>query len=184
MTDKEFIDGFYQNNDRVISSFYKTYRFMFTSYFMTHYKKDEDYVSDLFQDSCITLCGNITNGKLTIDSLTSSLSTYLISIGKFTLMAKDRKYKEIVNDEEIQKLRFVEDDEEELKNRMDKEEFVYKTVSEMKSPCSELLTAFYWDKMSQADIARKMNYNNAESVSTQKYKCMKKLQTLINKFVD
>ena len=184
MTDQEYIDGFYQNDERVISSFYKTYRFMFTSYFMNRYKKDDDYVSDLFQDSCITMWSNITNGKLTKNNLTSSLSTYLISIGRFSLMAKDRKYKEIVNDEEIQKLRFVEDDEEELRKRMDKEEFVVQTVSEMKPPCSELLTAFYWNKMSQIQIAEKMNYNNAESVSTQKYKCMQKLKALISKYAD
>jgi hypothetical protein len=96
MTDKEYIEGFLKNDEKVISSFYRSYRFMFTSHFMSKYRKDEDYVSDLFQDSCITIWSNITNKKLTPDNLTSSLSTYLISVGRFTMMAKDRKYKEII----------------------------------------------------------------------------------------
>lgn len=181
MTDKEYIEGFLKNDEKVISSFYRSYRFMFTSHFMSKYRKDEDYVSDLFQDSCITIWSNITNKKLTPDNLTSSLSTYLISVGRFTMMAKDRKYKEIIDDNEIQKLQFVEDDENELRNKIEREEYVSKVVREMKSPCSELLTAFYWDKLSGVEIAEKLNYSGADSVSTQKYKCIQKLKNLISK---
>jgi len=98
-------------------------------------------------------------------------------------MAKDRKYREIVDDDEIRKLDFVEDDAEELKARIEREDLVERVVADMKPPCSNLLKAFYWDKLSGAEIAKKQNFSNADSVKAQKYKCMKKLKTLLKPFI-
>ena len=98
------------------------------------------------------------------------------------MMARDRKYKEILDDEAISRLRFVESDEEELKNRIEREEFIGRIVSEMKSPCAELLRAFYWDRLSGQQIAQKLGYSNPDSVKTQKHKCMGKLKALIGKY--
>ena len=84
------------------------------AFFRTHYAKDEEYILDLFQDSCIVLFKNINHGKLTEERLTCALSTYFLSIGKYTMMAKDRKYKEIVDDEELSSVLSIEDDAEEV----------------------------------------------------------------------
>ena len=183
MKDIDIINGFKGNDERIITNFYKEFRFRFCAFFRTRYSKDEEYVNDLYQDSCAVFWNNIQTGKLTIENLSSSLTTYLISIGKYTMMAKDRKYREIVNDEEIKRLNFVEDDAEELKSRIEREDFVERMVSEMKPPCSDLLKAFYWDKLSGAEIAEKQNFSNADSVKAQKYKCMKKLKSLLETFI-
>ncbi len=183
MTDKEYIRGFQSNDDRVISCFYESHRTSFFSFFRSHYSKDDPYILDLFQDSCIVLWKNIQHGKLTEDSLTSTLSTYFLSIGKYTMMAKDRKYKEIIEDDELANLHFIEDDEEELRKRVELEDFIYRMVEDMKSPCDKLLKAQYWDKMSGAEIAAQYGYSGADSVKTQKSKCIKKLRNLIAKFI-
>ena len=49
----------------------------------------------------------------------------------------------------------------------------------MKSPCAELLRAFYWDRLSGLEIAVKFGYSGPDSVKTQKHKCMGKLKQLI-----
>lgn len=183
MKDTDIINGFLRNDEKVISAFYKEFKFRFCSFFRAKFAKDEEYVNDLYQDACAVFWNNIQTGKLTTSNLTSSLSTYLISVGKYSLMAKDRKYKEIVSDNEIKKLDFVEDDAEELKKRLEREEFVERMVSEMKPPCSDLLKAFYWDKLSGAEIAEKQNFSSADSVKTQKYKCIKKLKPLLETFI-
>ena len=46
----------------------------------------------------------------------------------------------------------------------------------------ELLRRFYWDRLSGVEIAQAMNYSNADSVKTQKNKCMKKLKPIVEKF--
>mgnify|MGYP002519592679 CR=1 FL=1 len=183
MKDSDIINGFLTNDEKIITSFYQEFKFRFCTFFRTRYEKDEDYVNDLYQDACAIFWNNIQTGKLTSNNLTSSISTYLISIGKYSLMAKDRKYKEIVNDEEIKKLDFIEDDAEELKARIEREDFVERMVSEMKPPCSDLLKAVYWDKLSGSEIAERQNFSNADSVKAQKYKCMKKLKSLLETFI-
>lgn len=183
MTDVEYIRGFRSNDERTIAAFYKTIRPAFFAYFRTHFSKDDTYILDLFQDSCIVLWKNIQHGKLTEEGLKSALSTYFLSIGKYTMMAKDRKYKEIIDDDELGKLAFLEDDAQELQKRIELEDFVYRMVSEMKPPCDKLLKAQYWDKLSGAEIAEKYGYSGPDSVKTQKSKCIKKLRPLIEKFI-
>ena len=181
-TDNEIIAGFRHNNEAIIAEFYRETRDRFFSYFKIHYGKSTDYLTDLFQDSCVILWQNIRDGKLREDNLSSSLATYLLSVGKYTMMAKDRKFKEIVDDTAIMRLKFVEDDAEELKNRIERENAIDRIVQSMPSPCAELLQAFYWDKLSGQQIADKLGYSNADSVKTQKHKCMRKLKALIAKF--
>ncbi len=183
MTDVEYIRGFRNNNENVIAAFYKSARPSFFAYFRTHFSKDESYILDIFQDACIVLWNNINHGKLTEDDLRSTLSTYFLSIGKYTMMAKDRKYREIIDDEDLSRLSFIEDDAEELKKRVELEDFVYRTVKEMKPPCDKLLKAQYWDKLSGAEIAEKYGYSGPDSVKSQKSKCIKKLKPLIESFI-
>lgn len=184
MTDLEYIQGFKNNNERAINSFYNHFRQLFFAYFRSHFSKNEAYILDLFQDSCVVLWQNIRQGKLTESNLSSSLSTYFLSVGKYTMMAKDRKFKEIVNDTEISKLKFVEDDAEQLQERIEREDLVMQTVSEMKPPCDTILKAQYWDKLSGEQIAQKFGYSNADSVKAQKFKCIKKLRVILEKVIN
>ena len=183
MKDSDIINGFLRNDEQIITNFYKEFKFRFCTFFRARFSKDEEYVNDLYQDACAVFWNNVQTGKLTTANLTSSISTYLISVGKYSLMAKDRKYREIVDDDEIKKLDFVEDDAEELKERIEREDFVERMVADMKPPCSDLLKAFYWDKLSGAEIAEQQNFSNADSVKAQKYKCMKKLKPLLESFI-
>ena len=182
LTDVEYIRGFRCNDEKVISAFYRAIRPSFFAFFRQHYSKQDDYILDLFQDSCIVLWRNIQHGKLSECNLTSTLSTYLLSIGRYTMMARDRKFKEIVCDDELSLLPFIEDDSDELRRRVELEEFVFRTVREMGSPCDTLLKAQYWEKLSGAEIATRYGYAGADSVKTQKLKCIKKLRAIIEKF--
>lgn len=183
MTDAEYIQGFKRNDEKVISYFYKETRTPFFAFFRNKYFKDDAYILDLYQDACLVLWQNIQKGKLTEERMKAGLTTYFFSVGKYTMMAKDRKFKEIVNDEELSKLRFIEDDSEELRKRVELEDFVRRAVREMKAPCDKLLAAQYWEKLSGAEIAEKYGYSGPDSVKTQKAKCIKKLRPLIEKFM-
>lgn len=183
MTDIEFIQGFRNNNNRVISFFYESTRRPFFSYFSAHYSKNESYIVDLFQEACTTLWRNIKRGKLTENSLTSSLFTYFIAVGRYTMMAKDRKYKEIVDDTELVKLLQIEDDADELQRQIEQDDFICRMVNEMKPPCNVILRAYYWDGSSGAEIADECGFKNADSVKSQKYKCIQKLKPLVEKFM-
>lgn len=55
-------------------------------------------------------------------------------------------------------------------------------VSTLKAPCDELLIAQYWYRLSGTEIAKRLGYNSADSVKSQKFKCIRKLRTMIAKF--
>lgn len=184
MTDAEYIIGFKQNNQDVISDFYRTYRDGFFAFIMSLDKKPVDFVAELYSDSVVNLWKNVQRGKLTVEGLSSSLSTYLNSIGKYSLWSANRKKKDdTVGDETyFNNLSDMPADIESLMEQDALIDFVYKTAREMKPPCSDLLTAYYWDKLSMKEIAAKYNYNGENSAKTQKWKCIKKMRVIVDKF--
>lgn len=178
MTDEQIIEGFRLNDRKTINTFYSVNRDRFFSYFRNAFGKSDEELIDLYQDSCVTLWENANNGRL--KRLTSTLSTYLFAVGKYKMMANDRKFKEMASDIDLQNLNLVEDDPEEIEERESRLKIIDEIVDEMKYPCSDILRMHYWEKCSGEEIAEKMQYKNPDAVKTQKYKCMQKLKKVIS----
>lgn len=197
MTDKEYIRRFAVNDQTAIASFYDRVYPLFVSYFRNKFKKPEEYSMDLFHDSYMAMYDNILSGKLTPDNLTSSLYQYLLGIAIRKMQAGDRKshvfdqvslYRQGEGEDEILDIKVqkqiievagYEDAERKYEEMKD---FVERAVTELSPPCDELLRRFYWDRLSGTEIAQAMNYSNADSVKTQKNKCMKKLKPIVEQF--
>lgn len=197
MTDKEYIRRFAVNDQSAIAGFYDRVYPQFVLYFRNKYSKLEDYSMDLFHDSFMAMYDNILCGKLTPGNLTSSLYQYLLGIAIRKMQATDRKTHEldkvpiyhigpedeVTIDKKVQKKLMEEADTEESEKKLEElKDFVERAVSELTPPCDELLRHFYWDRMSGNEIAATMNYSNADSVKTQKSKCMKKIKPIVEQF--
>ncbi len=197
MTDKEYIRRFTVNDQAAMAGFYDRVYPQFVSYFRNKFKKPEEYSMDLFHDSYMAMYDNILCGKLTPDNLTSSLYQYLLGIAIRKMQAGDRKThefdkvpmfhtgpeEEVTLDTKVQKKLMDEADAEESEKKLNElKDFVERAVSELAPPCNELLRNFYWNRMSGNEIATAMNYSNADSVKTQKNKCMKKLKPIVEQF--
>ncbi|MCI1733706.1 MAG: sigma-70 family RNA polymerase sigma factor [Bacteroidales bacterium] len=180
MTDKEFLQCLRTKNEAIISQLYVKYRNPFFGYFFSHYQKCGFDVDDVYQDSFTTLWQNVNSGKLTEESLKCSLITYLIAVGRYILMARDRKFKEIIDDEQIKKY-FMGNvsDEEEVMEKEKRCAMIKETVKNIQEPCATLLDKFYWEDKSGEEIANDMGYKNTDTVKNQKYKCMQKLKTYL-----
>ncbi|MFV0554896.1 MAG: RNA polymerase sigma factor [Mangrovibacterium sp.] len=180
MTDKEYILALQQNDERASSRLYDKYRAKFFGTIRKYAPKNEDYLSELYQESYIVLWENVSCGKLTPENLTSSLSTYLIAIGKFKLMAKNRKDEKFSHEDFMEKYAPLLSDEQDSE-QTERNALVQSVVDKLGEPCSTLLDKFYWESLSGNDIAIQLNYKNADSVKTQKSKCMSKLKLTIRK---
>jgi len=169
----------------------------FLTYFQNKYKKTEDYTKDLFHESYMAMYDNILCGKLSADSLTSSLYQYLLGIAIHKMQAGDRKNHELEKEqlyfraygEEVtmntrvrKKIMEEADGEDSDRKHLELEDFVDRAVAELKPPCDRILRLFYWDRLSGVEIAKLMNYSNADSVKTQKNKCMNKLKPIVDRF--
>lgn len=192
MTDKEYIDGIQNRDNRIFATLYETFRSDFINLFrIKHRAQDIEQIIDAYQDSCVVLWNNIQEGKLTFHKLEeyhASLKTYLFSIGRNKLVSSYRKSQKEVktNDLELFSVKrntnnLTEDyrnsqfllQEEELSER---ETVIQQLVANMQEPCNTLLKLYYWEKKDGQQIAALLNYKNPDSVKTQKFKCMKKLK--------
>lgn len=170
----------------------------FFKHFRAEYRKSDDYISDLFMESYEALWSNVQSNILTENKLSSSLYQYMLGIATNMLKASDRKTRELYR---VNMFWTAEDGENEILNKhvqakiqneaelaQDEDEiaemrdFIDQAVNDMKPPCNKLLRNFYWNRMSGEEIAEEMSYSSADSVKTQKNKCMKKLTQLVIMF--
>lgn len=147
--------------------------------FATKYELTQDELIDVYQDAYIVFHENILTGKL--ESLTSTLGTYLFSIGKFMIMDRLRKENktvrsdrvlEIIREEEIE-LDDLEMDIEELTSRQRLLAMFFKELGEQ---CQKILTLFYYRGLTIDEIMNVGNYNNKNVVKSQKSRCLKTLR--------
>ncbi len=96
MTDHDYIAAFRTNNQHGINSFYAKCHSDFRKNISRKYSiKDDDLLSDIFQDAVIRLWRNIQDGKLTEENLTTTLSGYLYGIGERVALEYIRKRREV-----------------------------------------------------------------------------------------
>lgn len=149
-----------------------------------------DDCEDLVQDALLAMYRNITSGRLT--ELTCDMTTYVISILKNLAYNEYKKRRPSDNffngeDEYMDSIEMAiirdalinwnpdyEDNTEAL------EAAVREIVINMGDPCKTILWSFYWDGVNMAAIAKKMpGYSSADSVKTQKSRCLTKVRNAI-----
>ncbi|MAQ75348.1 MAG: RNA polymerase subunit sigma-24 [Aquimarina sp.] len=168
-----------KGNNLALTKLYKDYR----NYFMQYARKfglDEDSLADIYQDSFITLRDHAIKGNL--DTLKSSIKTYLVSIGKYTIYEKLKKvnktiaYDDLppVKNEEIIEIDNLQEDE--ISEEQKKLRIHFKNLGKR---CQEMLTLFYYRGLTIEEITESLGYENKNVVKSQKSRCLKSLKELI-----
>ena len=154
---------------------------------------------DLTQEAMLVTFEKVHNGTLT--RLTSSLKTYVIGVLKKKGLEAQRdksKFASIPNlpkkssDDVIDPVdigtaqnaidRWLNKDSAEEQDEL--QSAVYDIVTNMADPCKTILWAYYWEGNSMREIATMMDYNNARVATTQKSRCMTKLKTAMEEFLN
>ena len=76
----------------------------------------------------------------------------------------------------------MDTEEEDRKIRM--EMLVNNIIASMTDTCKNILHGYYWNDFSTSTIADMFGFANANSVKTQKYKCLQKFRTKYNELMD
>lgn len=152
----------------------------------------DDDLSDIYQESSVALFVNIRDGKLT--NLTSSLSTYFLRICiNQTLKFLTKRNKEVpmfddsrltnkdsFQPDKIDELYKLCTENEEVEKVSRSEKIVQSIVESMPETCKNVFRGYYWDNLTTATIADMFGFANANSVKTQKYKCLQKFRSKYN----
>ncbi len=180
--DENILEGLREAREETFIEIYRKYRDSFNLWIANYYSCDQHTSSDCFQDAVIILMNNAKSGKLI--HLNSGLKTYLFSVGKNVLLKKYSLKKNEIAFEEISAGNDAQDlyDYEELfdyKNKLiDK---VAEMAVNMKEPCKSILKYYYYENLSMAKIAEVMKYKNADTVKSQKLRCIKYLEDSLEK---
>jgi len=162
------------------------------TYLRKNYSVSDDDLDDIFQEASVALFLNLRDGKLT--TLTSSLGTYFMKVcinQTLKFLGKKSKVLPLIDENRITNSNTVRDDkldqlygicmdteEEDRKVRM--ELLINNIIASMTDTCKNILHGYYWNDFSTSTIADMFSFSSADSVKTQKYKCMNKFRDKYN----
>ena len=168
MKDSEILERISRGDERILDHLYTKYYRMMTKIVLSNSGTEEE-AKDVYQETLLAFWQKASSGKLV---LTSKISTYLHSIclnqWRKELGRKSRLSFEEVDGEEFQGY----DAKERLR-------IVRECIDELGDVCKGVLTYYYFDGLGMQDIAEKMNFANTDTAKTKKYKCKKRLDSLI-----
>ena len=170
-----------KGSDTVLKTVYEENRGKFLNY-ARRYNLSEDENIDIFQDAFITLYDNVMSGKLS--ELTSSISTYLFSIGKYKIFDRMRKNKRNVGDSyDLSRVGDSDTAVDELEMSRSEltpqQRLLQKYFTTLGAKCQELLTLFYYRGFTVQEIMVHENYNSENVVKAAKSRCMRTLRERI-----
>ena len=162
------------------------------TYLRKNYSVSDNDIDDIFQEASMALFLNIRDGKLV--NLTSSLGTYFMKVcinQTLKFLGKNSKNLPLIDENAISNKNAIRGDkiddlygfcmdteEEDRKVRM--ELLVNNIISSMTDTCKNILHGYYWNDFSTSTIADMFSFTSADSVKSQKYKCMNKFRDRYN----
>ncbi|TAF66635.1 MAG: sigma-70 family RNA polymerase sigma factor [Cytophagales bacterium] len=176
MKDQEVIEKIRKGDETALDYIY-TKNFRTITKMIINQRGSKDEAKDIYQEAVIVFWQNAIKPEFT---LTAKISTYIYSIAKNLWHKELNRKMRLTNQEDI------EDNKELLAediNVGDKEKLhiIQKCINSLGETCKKVLTYYYFDGFNMQDIAKLMNFANADTAKTKKYKCKKELDNLIKK---
>ncbi len=137
--------------------------------------------ADIYQDAIIILRENAINGK--INSLDSSISTYLFAIGKYKIYQFHRKNSKVeFNNDILIEEKNIEFDVNYYDEKITNQQMLLKKyLSKLGERCKSILILFYYQGYTLDEITSILNYSDKKVLKSQKSRCVKQLKGFINK---
>ncbi|CAL2077304.1 sigma-70 family RNA polymerase sigma factor [Tenacibaculum sp. 190524A05c] len=162
-------------NKDSLKQVYVSYRADFLKYAFT-YKISEEDALDIYHDTIIAFNKSFTRNKLVLEK--SSLKTYLFGIGKNKIYNHFKKAKKVVlvkdQEEDGYESVSVEDNEPTVEQLA-----LSKALEKISKSCRTLLRLFYYRNLDIEEILKLTDYKDANTISSHKSRCMKKLKELV-----
>ncbi len=162
-------------DEKVLQLLYKEFRPAFFRWAYKHYRCSEAEVGEVYQKAFTILYYNIRDGKL--ETLSSSLPTYLIGIGKkvFLELFRERN-KRGLGLEEVPEAQALDTSYLDKESASHQQQLVARLLNKLGDKCRQILTLYYFRKFSMEAIANEMSYKNDTVAKKKKYECLQKLK--------
>lgn len=176
MDKSDLLDRLRRGDDALLKEIYDRHKGSFVRW-AVRFGLNRNEAEDIFQISVVILYDNVITGKLQI--LSSSLKTYLFSIGKHKSMELKRGYKTGLLNIDSAALELIVDEAEPEDDWKFDVEQVREALIRLGDPCKRLLELMYYSKLSQDVISEMMGYKDRDTVKSKKYKCIARLKKIL-----
>lgn len=138
----------------------------------------KDQAKDIFQEAMIALWRAAKEDRFTAQSLDAAKGyLYTIAKNKWIDYLRSSRYKKEISSEKTMTNHTIPDEEVEDTDYELKLEQARNAFKQLGASCKELLSKFYFEKMSLNEIASLLDLD-AASARNKKYRCMQKLRGL------
>ena len=168
MKDSVVLEKISRGDEKALEYLYQKYYRMMTNVVIKNNGTEQE-AKDIYQDALIVFWQKVISNQLT---LTSKISTYLYSVC-LNLWRKELDRKSRLSHEEHDSLEYMNDEAEE------RQAIIHQCIGQLGDTCRKILTYYYFDDLSMQDIAHKLGFATTETAKTKKYKCKKRLDSLI-----
>ncbi|MBK9151243.1 MAG: sigma-70 family RNA polymerase sigma factor [Saprospiraceae bacterium] len=174
----DWINQLKTDENSALKDLYSQYKKSCLQWIMGEFNIKAHEASEIFQTSVIIFYDNYKRDKL--EGFTGDILPYVKGIIRNKCMEYFRKKEKsgITVTDHILINHVAEEDSEDkikLENDISRMTFCLEILGE---PCRSVLKLFYYDDMDMRSIAALMGYKNVDSVKTQKYKCIRRLQNI------
>lgn len=172
--DQYLIDRLKHQDLNSLDKIYLTYKKEFFLFASKLSLQEED-IADVYQETVLSLYENVQNGKL--KHLSSSLKTYLFSVGKFQAYKQlNKKKHELFEEKNIQSSEELKMFEPELSNQ--RQQILKKAFTTLGDRCKQVLELYYFDGLTLDEIQDFLNYSSKDVLKSQKSRCLKQLKEI------
>lgn len=165
------------------------------AYLRKTFSVSDDDLDDIYQESSMALFLNIRDGKLS--DLKSTLFTYFLRIcinQTLKFIGKQQKVVPLFDDstitnkdefrsDKIDELYRLCTEDEDAERVTQSERIVQNIIEVMPDTCKNIFQGYYWNNLTTSTIADMFGFANANSVKTQKYKCLQKFRNKYNELM-
>jgi RNA polymerase sigma factor (sigma-70 family) len=174
--DARILDLIRRGDEQALARLYEANSKMVASFIARNNGTHDDY-EDMLQEALVILWERVRSGRFEYGS---KLSTFLFAtVRNIWLRRLARMKREIPSDllsnhspdtgESVLDMMIEEEEALAVRNALDR-------IGEQ---CKKILTLFYWEECSTAEIAERMGFANAETAKSKKYQCKKALEKIL-----
>lgn len=175
-SDESILQGIRLSEDAALNHLYKNCYPVIRNLILKNSGTEED-IDDVLQEGIIVLYEKVKSKDF---KMTCSINTFIYSVCKnIWLKVLKKRSRTITFTETHETVDFNDylNDEENVLNENQK--VLLESLKELGEPCKSILTHFYYDQFSMEMITKKFGYTNTDTAKTQKYKCLKRLKSMM-----
>jgi RNA polymerase sigma factor (sigma-70 family) len=163
------------NENEALNKLYLSYKEETVNWLQREFLCSQDEAMDIFQMVVVIFYDNVVTAKLTY--LTSDIKTYLFGIArnKALELIRSKKKESDLFQNDIWVKYTIEEEPGVSEENVQRASIA---LDKLGNPCKSLLMLFYYEQKKMEEISQTLGYKNVDTAKNQKYKCLKRLQTL------